>query len=457
MAPSRWRLAAKNLARNPRRAWATGVSVALGIAGVLIVSGFIRHLELWLEVSHIYTQHHGHISVYKRGGLDHFASKPAKYGFTRDEQSRLAAALRTDAAVERHGFILSGNGLVSNGCRTLSFVALGCAPELEQWIRSRPELRAVAPSLSGIRRGRGPWERSASPGMLVGMTEFLTTRLGKTRLLSESTPGAPEVPGVLDCDSPKIVDELARDSNVQLLSSAHDGSLAVADADIAYHFTTGYEELETDAVQTTLAALQDFYATERVTYLAVFLRSSAQRSGLHEYARALQARFTAAGLDVEVYPFDDPRLSPTLAGGSQFLGALGNASLAIMLLLVGITLSNSVALAASELSREFAVLRAVGYRSNQVVDLQVRETILAVSIACIGGIGLATAAALALNAAHVETRLPGLWGTQPLCIEVDALTSAGIVVAFMLVSVAACYWASWRLMRRPPLELLAAS
>ena len=59
-----WRLAARNLKRNPRKSVATILSIALGAGGMLFTFGYVVRGERFLRVSQIYALHTGHLSIY---------------------------------------------------------------------------------------------------------------------------------------------------------------------------------------------------------------------------------------------------------------------------------------------------------------------------------------------------------------------------------------------------------
>ena len=452
-----WRMAARNLRRNPRRSWATGSSVAVGMVGVLAVFGLMGYLEQWLRVNHIYSRRLGHLSVFKHGGMENHHVHPEAYGLSPDEQHRITVVLAGDAAVARVGLHLLGSGLISNGCRAIPFRAVGSDPLLDRWVRSRPEVLSVTPTLASFDRGRGIWEYPGLEGA-IGVTTFVARQLSKAYVHDDVPAALAAGPGKpIDCSTSDGGPRLGADANVQLVSATYEGRLAAIDGEIVNLFTTGLADLETDAVATSLTTLQRFYDTEQVTYASVFLRSEPTSNELAEAAHRLSDKLAAAGLSIDVHPWNTPELAPAYVGGMQFLRILGIVALAIMTLLVALTLINNVALSVAERAREIGALRAMGFTARQALGLQLRELMLLVVLAQLAGLGLTALVAAAVDVFPVRFRVPGFWGTALLRIE----PSPGAVVASMavlfVVALTACYIAVRLQLQRRPIVLLQSS
>jgi putative ABC transport system permease protein len=447
-----WKLALRNLRRQRRRSWATGTAVAVALAGVLVVIGFMGHLEHWLRVAHIYMRRSGHIALYKRGGLENHLLRPAANTFSRSEQARILALLGQLPWVERVGRHLVGTGLVSNGCRTTPFRAVGSEPALDRWLHEHPEVRAVTPTLARFERGRGLWTYDGEGG--IGTTASLARHLGKPATHDEVGPSQPAP--LADCASPSSAGLLAKDANVQLIASTHAGSFAAMDGEIVNWFTTGLSELEMDAVATSLTTLQRFYDTEGVTYFSVFMRPAVS-DDVATLARQLGEALARAGLAVEAHPWNDGALAPTYAGGMQFLRLLGIITLVMMALLISLTLVNSVTLSLAERSKELGSLRAIGFSVRQIVGIQLRELFFLVLLGEAGGLILTLLVSAVLNACTFEFQVPGLWGTKLLRLAPVPGAAAWSVLLLFVVAILSCLFTLRRQLRRQPIELLQSA
>jgi putative ABC transport system permease protein len=183
---------------------------------------------------------------------------------------------------------------------------------------------------------------------------------------------------------------------------------------------------------TTLASLQELYATDAVTYVAVYLKDWRQAEG---FAAELQARLRAAGVRASVYPFSEEKVNPYYAGTMAFLGSLVTFITLLVTTVVVLGVMNAVTLTVFERTREIGTFRALGYRRRQVAGIFLREILLLASASVGAGIAGALAAAALVNAANIRFSPPGVPGT----VQVLLLPSWPIVlaVAALLVPLAA--------------------
>ena len=73
------RIAARNLFINARRSLFTILAIGLGYAAVNVFGGFTEYMFTGLEDSHIYAQGNGHLTIFKKGFLDHGKLNPVAY------------------------------------------------------------------------------------------------------------------------------------------------------------------------------------------------------------------------------------------------------------------------------------------------------------------------------------------------------------------------------------------
>lgn len=115
----------------------------------------------------------------------------------------------------------------------------------------------------------------------------------------------------------------------------------------------------------------------------------------------------------------------------------------LILLILMLVLGNAMAMAAREGTREYATLRAIGYRSRHIVSLVLAEGLL---IAAFGvALGLLVApSALEAFSQLMETQLGGTWS-----LELDAGVTLGAVGAGLFAGMLASAWPAWRSGRLP--------
>ncbi len=291
-----WKLAFRSLSRNRRRNLTTGMALAVGYAGALLLSGYSTRMERLIRTSSVYLQHFGHLAVYAKGGLVKAVAKPAAYTLSREAQDTIVAALRADPRVELVGRYLRGEGLAGNGCKTFPFEALGVELDVERRLLSHPQVVEVTPDLARPVAGR-PLPDAAGEENPVAVA----VGLGRYRLHKRPAAGphdvAPRTAAALDCSAPDIDERIASDPYIQLAARTIDGSFGATDARLVSHFQAATTVLDRSALVAGLDALQSLYETDRVTYVTAFLRDHREA---HAVARDLGARLAAAGLAVAV-------------------------------------------------------------------------------------------------------------------------------------------------------------
>jgi hypothetical protein len=220
-----WRIAARNVLRNRRRSVATGLAIALGHAVLVVLGGYAARVEGLLRTATVYLQRVGHLAVYRPGGLERAAAKPAVYSFTPDEQRGIAAVLAADTRVELFGRYLVGGGLVGNGCDSRPFRAVGVEREVERRLLAHPEVRRWTPDLGRPVAGV-PLADASGADAPVAHSFGLAGMLGKRA----AAGGVPGTAGALDCGAPTAADAIASDPVVQLAAPSFDGALSALDA-----------------------------------------------------------------------------------------------------------------------------------------------------------------------------------------------------------------------------------
>jgi putative ABC transport system permease protein len=443
-----WRIAVRNLSRNRRRNLVTATAIALGYAGIVVLGGYANRVEALLRTMAVYLQHGGHLAVYARGGLERAESKPSAYALDPAKATRIEEALRADPRVEFTGRYLTGGGLAGNGCGTTPYRAFGLDMDAERRIASHPEVLRWAPDLARPRAGRALVDVDAALSPIT-LGVRLARALGK-----EPGAGAGPPAGAvaeLECAAPDLRDRLREDPFVQLAARTHDGSFGAADAWVVGVYQAGTTEADKTAVTTPLEVLQHVYDTDRVSYVAAYLRDPRDAAAV---AREAAARLAEAGLDVAIYRFDDAKVNPYYVGTVGFIGALVSFIGLVVATVVALSVLNAMTLAILERTRELGTFRALGFTRRQLLGLYLREASALSGIALAAGLALGLGAAAAVNAAGIEFEPPGVGGKIPLLL----VPSPAVVVAGALLlaalTLAATFFAVRRRVRAPVAALV---
>lgn len=420
-----WSLAGRNLLRSKRRTAVTALAVALGVAGLSLAAGYVFRVKNYMTVWSIYHNHTGHISVYKKGGLENASIKPRSFTLTPADLT-LLQSLTSEVARENKGSVervvpfLLGTGLAGNGCKTMPFSARGMPVEFERWMRAHPQVLKWTPELAAVKQGVGLGTSTRASGVVVGQGLFAL--LTKDEGIFSGNTVESFVP---DCAAANDVDKLRFDSNIQLAATGFEGDFGVVDADIVGSFSSGYADVDSSILSAPLEVLQQLYGTENATYAAVYLANASQAPA---FAEELAKRAKAANAEWDFYMYDNIDVAPVLVGTLTFLYTLGAAIAVVLCGLASLTILNTMTITVSERSREMGMLRSLGFRKKDLSRLFVKEAVLCLTGGAVLGILLALVSASIINAFNFRFKPPGIADTMQFLIVLPPTLLVGIAL-----------------------------
>ena len=435
---STWTIALRNLARNRRRTLTSGLALAVGVAGISLLGGYVARVELFLRTSAIYLQNTGHIVVYKAGGLEHASSRPRKFNLSASELAAVRSTLSALPEVELAVDYLSGVGLLGNGCKSVPFLGVGVDPKLHARVLQHPEVVRVTPDLARPVQGKILAEYASIEGA-VALSSGLARRLSKSRVHDQLPPG--RTAGALpDCKAASA-DQFAADANVQLVALTYDGSLSAQDGEIVSTIKTPLSAADETTLVTSLSRLQQLFDTDTATYVAVFLKPSAN---IHAARDSVEARLRGAGLQVSVYAFDDERINPYYAGNMAMLRSIFTFFSVLVACVVALSVVNAMTLNVIERTRELGTFRALGFTRRDLLGLFVRESVLLAGAASIAGVLVARLCASLINGAELRFQPPGVTDPYQIVIATPPALSAMTCAALLCL----CALSTWSAVRR---------
>jgi putative ABC transport system permease protein len=341
-------------------------------------------------------------------------------------------------------------GLAGNGCRTVPFEATGVDLDVFQRVLTHPDVQWVSADFARPVRGR-PLPEARDVGGAVGLSTGLARLLGKPQVHDDV--GRAPFALVPDCGTPVAAKQIAGDANIQLAAMTFDGSLSAIDGEIVNVFHTPTAETEDQTVVAPLETLQRLYATEAVTYVALFLHD-------HQDAEAVRAdlagRLRAAGLEADVYAFTDGRVSPYYVGSMAFLGSLLLFVGTLVTVVVVLGILNTATLTVYERTREIGTLRALGWRRGQVATLYLREGVLLAGIGLTLGTVLVLTVASVVNAANIRFSPPGVPGAVQLVLWPTLRVYAGVAAILLPLLALVTWMVARRRARKRTADLLTA-
>jgi putative ABC transport system permease protein len=339
------KLALRNVSRHRGRTALTLGAIALGVAAMILAGGFVQDVYTQLGEATIHSQL-GHLQIYRKDYYAQGSRKPLEYVLP-DPQAIVGAAL-ANPAVEDVMLRLNFSALLNNGRADLAIVGEGMEPDKE----------AHLGSFITILQGRALAARD-SFGILVGEGVAKSLRLA---------PGSP----------------------VTLVTNAADGVLNSLDFEVVGVFRSFSKDYDNRAVRIPLAAARKLLATDAANAAVVLLHETSRTGQTKtELERAL------AGRDVEVtawYELSD-FYKKTIELYKRQFGVLQ----IITLVMVALSVANSVSMTTFERIGEFGTMRAMGDRNRTIFRLVVLENIILGLIGSVTGVAVGVALAIAIS------------------------------------------------------------
>ena len=376
----------QNSLRNRRRSLVTVSIAMLGTAAILLAGGFA--LFTYESLAQAAARDTGHLVL---GTPAHFSADedmPLQHGL--DGVADLRTALLADGAVRAVLPRVTFSGLISNGDKSTVMMAQGVEPGAEFAVK-------------------GP---------------FLTMHSG-TLLASD----APQPQVMLGQDLARSL-KAVPGSSLTLLASTTEGAMNAMDVVVAGTFTTGVPDVDKRAVYTSVLVAQQLLATQRVSSLGVFLNRM-------ESTPAARERLAQQFPQLQLQTWEQQAFFYQSVRGlyNRIFGALG----IIIAVIVVFVVTNAMAMAVIERTREIGTLRALGTLPAQLMRSLGLEGML------LGGAGAMAGALLALGVSVLLMLFPlqmppppGRSVGYPLSISIDPalylLTMLAMVVLTLLAS-----------------------
>jgi putative ABC transport system permease protein len=397
------RFALQNTLRNRRRSAVTVAIAALGTAAILLAGGFA--LFTYQSLAEAAARGTGHLIVGVPSQFTRDEDTPLQNGL--DDHARLAAVLLEDPDVRQVLPRIAFSGLISNGDKSTVMLAAGVEPDSEFAVK-------------------GPFLNMLAGDVLASGSKQAEVMLGEG--LARSLKAAPG-------------------SSLTLLASTTDGALNALDVIVKGVFSSGVPDLDKRLVYTDIATAQKLLNTQRVSTLGVFLRRM-------DATPAAQRRVAAANPALTVQTWLDQAFFYQSVRGlyNRIFGALG----LIIAVIVVFVVTNAMAMAIIERTREIGTLRALGTLPAQLMRSLALEGMV------LGGVGAAAGAAIAfgismlLYVVRIEMPPPpGSSRSYALNVSVDPAMYALTVLAMVLLAMLASAWIARKTVHTPITEALA--
>lgn len=393
-----------NTLRNRRRSVVTVAIAALGTAAILLAGGFA--ISTYSALAQASARNTGHLIVGKPAQFTKDEATPLEHGL--DNADALKAKLLADADVRAVLPKVEFSGLISNGDKSTVMMAVGVSPDDEFSVK-------------------GP---------------FLAIKAGE--VLSGSTTASAEV---------MLGEALARSLNAKpgssltLLASTTDGALNAMDVQVKGIFATGVPEVDKRLVYTDVLTAQKLLNTQRASSLGVFLNRM-------DLTQPAQARIAAAQPQLTVQTWVDQAAfyQGVKALYNRIFGALG----IIIGVIVVFVVTNAMAMAIIERTREIGTLRAMGTLPGQLLRTLALEGMVLGGAGAVVGAVIALVTSVLLYVFPVQMPPPpGRSTGYPLTVAIDAPLYAFTLVAMVALAMLASALVARKTVHQPVVTALA--
>jgi putative ABC transport system permease protein len=371
-------LALRNVFRHRGRTTLTIAAIVSGVVGLILSGGFVRDIFAQLGEAVIHSQS-GHLQVSREGFQERGARKPEQF-LIRDVsvlQEKIASVPGVADVMSRIGF----SGLLNNGRTDVAVVGEGVEADKEA------RLGTYTAMISGRRL-----TNSDSNGVMLGegVAKALNLRPG---------------------------------DRATLMISTQEGAMNTMDLDVVGIFRSYSKDYDARAIKIALDGAREVLQTQGANVLVVLLAST------HDTARVaatLRDMLGARGFEVWTWQ----RLNDFYEKTVNLYGRQFGVLRLIILLMVLLSVANSVNMSLFERVAEFGTMRALGDRRADVVQLVLTETFVLGIIGSAFAVLLGAALAIGISAIGIPMPPPpnaDLGYTARIQLATDIVAGAFVI------------------------------
>ena len=347
-----FKLALRSVFRQKSHTAMTLVAIMAGVASLILAGGWVNDVFVALSEALIHSQS-GHLQVYRKGFFAEGTRAPEKYLIANPNAIKQRIAVQ--AGIENVMARLNFSGLLSNGRSDLPIIGEGVEPEQEAKLGSSVSIIA----------GR-QLEDKDTFGVLLGQGVAQGLKL---------KPG----------------------DNVTLLANTLEGALNSIELEVMGVFQSFSNDYDARAIKIPLAAAQELLGTQDINALVVTLKKTDDTQPI---ATLLEEQLGASGLEIKTWDELNDFYEKTV---DLYKGQFGVLQL-VILVMVLLSVANSVNMSIFERTGEFGTMMALGNRSRDVFRvIMIENTLLGI----LGStLGLAIGVALALIISAIGISMP---------------------------------------------------
>jgi putative ABC transport system permease protein len=336
----------RNLYRNRRRSAFTVGAIAFGFAAINLFGGFTAYVFTGLEEGHIYAFGNGHLAVARTGNLSEGSGNQADTLLTDEEIRKVESIARTDSRILLVAPQLLFSGLLSNGQDSTIFIGMG---------RNPSQTRTIASHARGTVAQLKPYDGTPLDDAIpthIGLSAGLAKRLG-----------------------------IERGGDVIAMAPTVNGQMNALDARVCQTFDAREEALADKVALTPLSFARELCDTTGANRLNILLTDTRHTETVRD-SLARQLRDT--GLNLEVISWQN--LSLSYFKIRDMFQVIFSFLFTIVLIIVILSVVNTISMAVMERTREIGTLRALGLKQRGTIALFAIESALLALLGCAAGL-----------------------------------------------------------------------
>lgn len=455
-------LALRNLLRNRRRSLTTLLAMVIGVCAILLFGGYSRDITYGLQTD--FVQRSGHLQIQRQGYFRYGSGNSAAYGIA--SYRAVMAAMRDDPVLAPMLVVVTPTlqlgGIAGNFSAGVSrtVLAQGMVASDQARMRTWNDYGfPIAPKALAL-------DGSADDAVVLGQGVARVLRLCAALAVPDcaDAPALPETAaeppraaaatatatatGADDADLRGLSEQEGAGAappdprRIEILAASTNGAPNVGSFNAVKAEQQGVKELDDVFVAMHLARAQRLVyggAAPQVTAILVQLRHTAQLPlARARIEQLLRARFPGAGLEVLDFATLNPFYDQTNRMFSAIFGFVFVLIGAIVLFVVG----NTMSMAVIERTTEIGTLRAIGLRRRGIQHLFVCEGLILGLAGSLLGVLVALLLAALINRSGLTWTPPAridavaltvrVWGEWPLmALAFTGLTLVAVLSAWM--------------------------
>jgi putative ABC transport system permease protein len=379
MLSSLFSLALRNIFRQHARSVATLAAIAIGVAGLILAGGFVQDIYIQLGEAIIHSQS-GHIQVTRQGYNEGKNRAPEKFLIENTDQTKFEIQ-KASPSIQLTMSRLAFSGMLNNGKRDLGIIGEGIEPDAEAGIGTYMQF------IEGH-----ALKDTDKDGIVIGV-------------------------GVAKSLGLKVGDR------VNLIISLSEGAVNTLDFELVGIFQSFSKEFDARAVRISLDAAKSLMDMPATHLIVVMLRQTEETRAT---VKTLKNELSGKGLDITAWNELSDFYEKTVDLYERQFGVLR----LIILVMVLLSVVNSVNMTLFERTREFGTMLALGNRSDTVFKLIMVESLCLGTFGALIGMALGCIAALGISAIGIPMPPPpnaNLGYTAIIRLDLASILTAGAI------------------------------